>query len=75
MIFLLVYDRQQGLLVKQSVYQDDELAKANADRLGAEIDCAEARNVEIVILRSDSLAELKRTHARYFKSVTELQSF
>ena len=43
--------------------------------LNAEIDYADNRNVEIVILRSDSLAELKRTHARYFKSVTELQRF
>ncbi|MBC5801000.1 MAG: hypothetical protein GIX03_11630 [Candidatus Eremiobacteraeota bacterium] len=73
MIFLIQYDRGSGMLIENQQYPDSLLDEANADRLKAEIEHADNSEMEIVILRSASLDELKRTHARYFKSLTELQ--
>lgn len=72
MIALIVYSRREGKIVHLETYVDEDLAKANDDRLRAEIDHAGSGDCEIVTLQSDSLEQLKRTHARYFKSVEEL---
>ncbi len=73
MIFLIVYDRPQGSELRFQEYADDKLAQANSDRLAAEIEYAERPEVEIVILRSESAEELRKTHARYFKTLQELE--
>ena len=75
MIFLVTYDRQQGELRRLVEYDDADIDQANAERLKSEIESVNDAEVEIVILRSDSKEELKRTHARYFKSLNELQRF
>jgi hypothetical protein len=73
-IFLVIYDRLGGDLITFEKYEDDQIAQANSDRLQAEIENATNGDVEIVILRSDSEEQVRRTHARYFETLAELES-
>ncbi len=73
MIFLLVYDRKRGALTSRKSYRDACIDEANRVRLETEIANANNSDVEVVILQSKSLVELKKTHARYFKSLEQLR--
>jgi hypothetical protein len=67
--FLLVYDREEGRLVDDPVEFNDYSDALN-ERFKRER--TKPPNHEIVVLSSSSRANLEKTHARYFKSVSEL---
>jgi hypothetical protein len=69
--FLLVYDRRLGRLIDEVEFDDEKdalssrFARERAER-------ATPDDVEIVVLGAQSRSALERTHARYFKSPSEL---
>jgi len=71
-IFLLTYDRSNGVLVKELQFKDSEIEVANEARLEAEIACAGNGQMEVVILKAESREKLQETHARYFKTLKQL---
>jgi len=68
--FLLVYDRDAGLLLRKQRYEIG--ADAMRARFAAEGEFAGRPEVEIVALGADSEDDLLVTHGRYFLSLTEL---
>ncbi|TDP68788.1 hypothetical protein [Actinokineospora alba] len=68
---LVVYNRAEGRLVKESTFarRSDAMAarfeaeQANSDSTG---------NIEIVVLGARSREDLMQTHSRYFVSLSEL---
>lgn len=70
--FLLVYDRSRRTILREEAYADDELKRAVNDRLAAEIAHKADPNIEVVLLEADSRETLLTTHARYFKTVSEI---
>ncbi len=73
MIFLLVYDRRLGQLLRLEEFGDEQREEALVARLKAEHEAAVPDDsVEVVILQSDSLASLEHTHRRYFASTRDL---
>lgn len=71
MIFLLQYDRSRGKLVEMRTFKDwKEAYEARLD-LELRLNRPGIRN-EVVLLEAPDEAALRRTHGRYFYSVTEL---
>jgi hypothetical protein len=73
MIFLIEYDRARGEIVRLDTFPDSERHAAEEARL--EIEIGLNRNEvdrEVVILEAESEEALRRTHRRYFESLTEL---
>ena len=71
--FLLVYDRRQGHLMKSPiVFSDADAARALDARFKLEDAHRLEPDIEVVLLGADSLESLRRTHARYFKSLREI---
>jgi hypothetical protein len=71
--FLLVYDRRRGKLKGQPKrFSSAQLAEAMSARFALERTHAGDGNTEVVLLGADSIATLRRTHGRYFKSFREL---
>jgi hypothetical protein len=68
--FLLIYDRAAGRLMRQQRF--DTSADAMRARFGAEAEFRAHPDVEVVALSAASEEDLKRTHGRYFFSLTEL---
>lgn len=69
--FLLVYDRSTGAL-ELTEFGEDQGDRASSARFERELAERGHPQVEVVLLQSPSRAALERTHARYFKSVSEL---
>jgi hypothetical protein len=81
MIFLISYDRKSGEATWLGEYPDSEMARAQQERLAAELDARKLGTYpEIVLLGAERRSDLKRTHAKYFgaaalkESVSELSS-
>lgn len=73
--FLLVYDRTAGVLREPVVeFADHEREAAVRRRFELEQQEREHPNIEVVVLGAASMNALRRTHARYFKSMSELLS-
>jgi hypothetical protein len=73
MIFLIEYDRALGTLVQLKVFADDDITTATDARL--ELELAQMRSKdehEIVILEAESEHQLRKTHRRYFESISAL---
>lgn len=71
--FLLVYDRAAGKLLHEEQYQSR--VDALRARFVAEAEHRRGTNdIEVVVLSAGSREGLLRTHARYFRSLTELAS-
>lgn len=73
--FLLVYDRRRGRLLRpvaQFGSADREAVLREREALIAER--IDDPNIEVVLLSARSVDDLRRTHARYFKTVGELTS-
>jgi hypothetical protein len=71
--FLLLYDRRQGHLLRPPVvFSDSEADRALTARFELEDEYRSKPDVEVVLLGSESIDDLKRTHARYFKSLREI---
>lgn len=68
--YLVVFDRAGGQISHFEEFDDS--AEALRARFAAERRHAGDANIEIVVLGADSVANLHRTHARYFKTVGEL---
>jgi hypothetical protein len=69
--YLVVYDRSTGTVeIEEFTDQQGDLA------LHRRFECERAQRnqpqIEIVVLGAESPEALKRTHARYFKTVQEL---
>jgi hypothetical protein len=67
--YLLVYDRRRGALLEEKEFTDRHSAmkaRFQAERKGLPPD------VEVVVLGADSPDALRRTHARYFQTLSEL---
>jgi hypothetical protein len=68
--FLVVYDRTRGVIDQINEFNDH--AAALQERFAAEARLRHDPNIEVVVLGAQSRADLEKTHARYFKTVTEL---
>jgi len=73
MLFLIEYDRSQGLIVQKRQYDDASREVAEKERLNLELDL-NRRGVEheVVLLDAPSEEALRHTHGRYFETVEEL---
>lgn len=72
MYFVLVYDQQQRAVRKLEPYPGSAAEGALARRFELEREYREQPELEVVLLGAESEADLRRTHARYFKSLQEL---
>ncbi len=73
--FVLVYNRHLGkLLYTPEEYGEPDRQAALQRRFALEADWRGEPDVEIVVLGSESEAQIRSTHGRYFKSVAELAS-
>jgi hypothetical protein len=72
MIFLVEYARDQGRIVSFKTFDTDSTLAKNA-RLELELDL-NRRGVEheVVLLEAENEQALRRTHRRYFESLSEL---
>ena len=69
--FLIVYNRLTGAVVMNE-YADDARAEALERRFALEREHRLEPHIEVVLLGARSEDVLRRTHARYFKTVREL---
>jgi len=70
MIFLIDYDRIVGKIRLIERFLDNEREKAELLRL--ELERKGLADAEIVLLEADDEATVRKTHARYFNTATEL---
>lgn len=63
-LFLLVFNRASGELVSIKQYDNQDLA--TSDLSLEERKNADSENIEVVLIGSDSIETLKRTHGHYF---------
>ncbi len=70
--FVLAYRRSEGRLI-EPVYETAGIADAAAQRFAWEQKYLPAGNdVEVAVLTAPTIADLQKTHARYFKTAAEL---
>jgi len=75
MIFLIEYDRARGEMVTFETFSDSERNVAEDARLEIELSLnRQGIDHEVVILEAESEAAVRRTHRRYFESLSELAS-
>jgi hypothetical protein len=73
MIYLIDYDWKSERLVRMEVFEDTRRSAAEAARSTLEVQLLkEKQDREVVLLEALDEAGLRRTHARYFKSLEEL---
>lgn len=73
--YLLVFDHEQGHLIHECEYHDG--AEAVAAYSDMESRYERRKRIEVVLIGSDSIETIRRTHANYFDgsiSATELLS-
>lgn len=68
--FLLVFDRSHSRLLREQAFTDHR--QALVERFRAERLHRENIDIEVVVLSADSKDALRRTHARYFQTVSAL---
>ncbi|RQX07558.1 hypothetical protein DLJ58_21245 [Micromonospora arida] len=68
--FLMVYDRAKGDVLRLDRFPNQEAAMRQ--RFALERSNKDNPDIEIVVFVADSEDELRRTHARYFKSFSDL---
>jgi len=73
MLFLIEYDRVRGKLVTFRQFADNDANAAQAARLELELDRNRSGfESEIVLLEAANEEALRRTHRRYFATLSEL---
>jgi hypothetical protein len=73
MIFLIEYDRTRGEIVTFRTFDDSERRTAEDARLELELELNRlGTDHEVVILEAATEEALRRTHRRYFESLSEL---
>jgi hypothetical protein len=75
MIFLLEYDRPEGRLVKFETFDERLRGEAERTRLETELEL-NRRGIEheVVLLEAGNEEALRRTHRRYFESLSQLST-
>lgn len=68
--FLLVYRRSTGELVTRELGLD--AGAALEERFASELAHKDDPDVEVVLLSAPDLEALRRTHSRYFRTITQL---
>ena len=75
MIFLIHYDRAQGVLVAMRQFTDQERKVASIAKVDLEISLLGVSGVsEVVLLEAPTEEHLRTTHRRYFETLTGLKS-
>ena len=73
MIFLISYDRKQGLLDEMIRFTDQVREQAQKPRLDKELANLHAGiEKEVVILEAAREGLIRKTHRRYFETLTEI---
>jgi hypothetical protein len=73
MIFLVEYARDQGRIVTFKAFDNNDSMLAKNARLELELDLnRRGLEHEVVLLEAESEQALRRTHRRYFDTLTEL---
>lgn len=72
--FLLVFDHVQGQLLEEREFGADGSA-ALAAYNDMELEHRDRRDIEIVLIGSDSLATVKLTHANYFDGTVAVSKY
>lgn len=74
--FLLVYDRQKDMQIRQESFGDDVQAATDAYRI-AELEYHDQPWMDILLVGSDSIDSVRRTHSTYFTGIdaTSFQRF
>ena len=70
--FLLVYERSTGKLLEQQEFAEAQASVALSVRSAREAKERGHPDIEVILLSSESLDTLKRTHARYFRTAGEM---
>ena len=68
--FLVVFDRPKGTVLREDEYAD--VADALKERFRTEKLYRANPDIEVVVLSAASREALRRTHARYFMTVSEI---
>lgn len=71
-LFLLVYDRREGVLISRREFSAEQRADALEERFAQERTLADRADVEVVLLGAESWEALEKTHSRYFKTIEDL---
>ncbi|MFM8332976.1 MAG: hypothetical protein ACKN9T_14930 [Candidatus Methylumidiphilus sp.] len=73
MIFLIEYNRSEGLIVTFSEFGDAQRREAEDARLSIEL-ALNRKGIahEVVLLEAASKEALQRTHQRYFRDLTQI---
>ncbi len=72
--YVIVYHRGRGTVLEEHEFVNAEAAAAWARRDALVADTITDRDVEVVLLRAPSRADLLKTHARYFESFPDILS-
>lgn len=73
MIFLIEYNRREGLIVTFRDFDDSRRREAQDSRLEMELDLnRKGVDHEVVLLEAANQGALHRTHQRYFKNLDQL---
>ena len=73
MLFLIEYARQAGKVITLKTFEDDDSTSAETARLELELDLnRQGLEREVVLLEAENEEALRRTHRRYFETLTEL---
>ena len=73
MLFLIEYDRSQGVIITLKSFPDSERGRAEESRLELELNLnLHGIENEVVMLEAATEDALRRTHRRYFEDLAEL---
>jgi hypothetical protein len=72
-LFLIEYDRERQMVLRETEFSIVELARAHSERTNLEVEAlASGRTTEIVLLRAESHEALFETHERYFHTPQQM---
>ncbi len=74
--FLIVFDHDTATLVRTEPFEDSETAlEAYAEEERRIEEAHEGRRIEVVLIGSDSLDTIKRTHGNYFDGTVAVSEY
>jgi len=71
MIFLISYDRRLGQISALRAFDDAERQQAEQARLDLDLSNVQGLS-EVVLLEAETEENLRKTHRRYFESVSDI---
>ena len=75
MIFLIKYNRKEGIVLERKSYNDSDRQTAENARLEMELSLIHnGIDQEVVLLDANSESDLHKTHRRYFENLQEIAS-